>query len=59
MLCEHSYLRCGWKSARGSVNWLVEFIDLMRKPHLDIEENIPKIPDLCMAQGTTKEVDIP
>ena len=59
-LYQHSYLGYGLKSARGSVHRLVEFMDSVRKPHADVdEESIPRIPNPCLAQGTTKEVEIP
>lgn len=60
LLYQHSYLGYGLKSARGSVHRLVEFMDSVRKPHADIdEEHMSRIPSPCLAQGTTKEVEIP
>ena len=52
MLCQHSHLGYGLKSARGSVHRLVEFMDfkLVRKPRTDVdEENIRRTPDPCLA----------
>ena len=34
-------------------------MDLVRKSRADVDENIPRIPDPCLAQGTTKEVNVP
>ncbi|KAL4073325.1 nucleoside phosphatase family-domain-containing protein [Scleroderma yunnanense] len=60
MLYQHSYLGYGLKSARGSVHRLVEFMDSVRKPYTNTdEENIPRISNPCLAQETTKEVEIP
>ncbi|KAF9222946.1 hypothetical protein BS17DRAFT_782856 [Gyrodon lividus] len=58
LLYQHSYLGYGLKSARKSVHRLVDFLDSLRTSG-DDDGRLPRIPNPCLAQGTTKEVEIP
>ncbi|KAG8214355.1 nucleoside phosphatase family-domain-containing protein [Butyriboletus roseoflavus] len=57
VLYQHSYLGYGLKSARESVHRVVEFMSGLRAARVSGE--LPRVPNPCLAQTTTKEVDIP
>jgi guanosine-diphosphatase len=57
VLYQHSYLGYGLKSARKSVHRLVDFLDSLRTSR-DDDEGLPEVPNPCLAQGTTREVDV-
>lgn len=58
VLYQHSYLGYGLKSARESVHRLVEFMDGLRTTRASGEDELQRVPNPCLAQGTTKEVDV-
>ncbi|KAF8837850.1 hypothetical protein BDN67DRAFT_151247 [Paxillus ammoniavirescens] len=57
LLYQHSYLGYGLNSARKSVHRLVDFLDSLRTSP-DDDGRSPRVPNPCLAQGTTKEVKI-
>lgn len=59
VLYQHSYLGYGLKSARESVHRLVEFMDGLRTTRVSGQGGLPKVGNPCLAQRTTKEVDVP
>ena len=58
VLYQHSYLGYGLKSARESVHRVVEFMDGLRAVRAS-EGALRRVVNPCLAQGTTKEVDVP
>lgn len=58
VLYQHSYLGYGLKSARESVHRVVEFMDGLRTTRVS-EGELPRVANPCLAQRTTKEVDVP
>lgn len=59
VLYQHSYLGYGLKSARESVHRVVEFMDGLRTTRVSGEGELPRVPNPCLAQKMTKEVDVP
>lgn len=59
VLYQHSYLGYGLKSARESVHRVVEFMNGLRAARASAEGELPRVPNPCLAQTTTKEVDVP
>lgn len=59
VLYQHSHLGYGLKSARESVHRVVEFMDGLRTTRVSGKGDLPRVVNPCLAQRTTKEVDVP